>query len=73
MPTGISTPISRAVATAVSSSRKSAMGAKVPGRRYCSAKPELVQAACAATTSRSFSFLLMAPAEPMRMMFSTPY
>ena len=71
-PTGGSSPRFRAAATAVSKSRKSAMGAKTPGRPKWWAKLESVQAPWAMTKSRSFSFSLRAPVVPTRMMFSTP-
>ena len=58
---------------AVESRVQSAVGAKVPFTPNWWAKFESVQAPTAATTSMSFRSSARPPAEPMRMMFSTPY
>ena len=61
-----------AVSTAERRRPKSAVAHSWPGNRYWSAKWELVEAPRAMTTSRTFTSSPMPPAEPMRMMVSTP-
>ena len=58
---------------AVDSSVQSAVGAKVPFIPNWWAKFESVQAPTAATMSMSCSSSARPPAEPILMMFSTPY
>ena len=65
-------PLASQALTASLSSSQLAMGAKVPGRWYWLAQLESVQAPCPSTRSYSLIFSWMAPAEPTRMMFSTP-
>ena len=60
-----------AAATALRSSGQEAVAHSWPGKRYWSAKWELVEAPMAMTTSRTFTSSPMPPAEPMRMMVST--